>query len=148
MAEEVTRRSNGAIAMTYHGGTLLTKELEVMDAVKSGNLAMGTPAGAASSVFPEMGVFLSPYLVRDYDHAYRLFNGEIGQEFGKLFEEKYQFKLLFFYDFGFRHFWGTKRPITKPDDLKGLKMRVQQGKVFADTVNGLGAAPCRCPGAR
>ena len=145
MAEEVTRRSNGSIEMTFHGATLLTKELEIMDAVKSGNIAMGSPGGAASSVVPEMGVFLSPYLVRDYEHAYKMFNGEIGQEFAKLFEEKYNYKLLFFYDFGFRHFWGTKRPITKPDDLKGLKMRVQQGKVFADTVNGLGASAVPMP---
>jgi tripartite ATP-independent transporter DctP family solute receptor len=145
MADEVTKRSSGSIAMTYHGGTLLTKELEIMDAVKSGNLAMGTPAGAASSVFPELGVFLSPYLVRDYDHAYKMFNGDIGKQLGKTFEDKYKVKLLFFYDFGFRHFWGTKRAITKPDDLRGLKMRVQQGKVFTDTVNGLGASAVPMP---
>lgn len=145
MADEVTKRSNGSLDMTFHGGTLLTKELEIMDAVKAGNLAMGTPAGAASSVFPELGVFLSPYLVRDYDHAYKMFNGEIGKEFAKTFEDKYKFKLLFFYDFGFRHFWGTKRAISKPEDLKGLKMRVQQGKVFADTVNGLGASAVPMP---
>src|SRR5678816_3648927 len=66
MAEEVTKRSNGAINMVFHGGTLLNKELEIMDAVKSGNVAIGCPSGAASTVFPEMGVFLTPYLVRDY----------------------------------------------------------------------------------
>ena len=43
MAEEVTKRSNGAINMVFHGGTLLNKELEIMDAVKSGNVAIGTP---------------------------------------------------------------------------------------------------------
>ena len=37
-----------------------------MNAVKSGNIAMGSPAGAAATVFPEMGVFLVPYLVKDY----------------------------------------------------------------------------------
>ena len=52
MAEEVTRRSNGAINMVFHGGTLLNKELEIMDAVKSGNVAIGCPSGAASTVFP------------------------------------------------------------------------------------------------
>ncbi|HAM57401.1 MAG TPA: hypothetical protein DCQ64_19105, partial [Candidatus Rokubacteria bacterium] len=43
MAEEVTRRSNGSINMVFHGGTLLNKELEIMDAVKSGNVAIGSP---------------------------------------------------------------------------------------------------------
>ncbi len=145
MAEEVTKRSNGALQMVFHGGTLLNKELEIMDAVKSGNVAIGSPAGAASTVFPEMGVFLTPYLVRDYQHAYAMFNGQIGKELDETFQKKYKVKVLFFYDYGFRHFWNSKRPINTPADLKGLKMRVQQGRVFADTVNGLGASAVPMP---
>jgi tripartite ATP-independent transporter DctP family solute receptor len=139
MAEEVTKRSNGTLNMVFHGGTLLNKELEIMDAVKSGNVAIGSPSGAASTVFPELGVFLVPYLVRDYAHAYKMFNGEIGKSLDEQLQKKYKLKILLFFDYGFRHFWNSKRPVAKPDDLKGLKMRVQQGKVFADTVNGLGA---------
>jgi tripartite ATP-independent transporter DctP family solute receptor len=145
MAEEVTKRSNGSINMVFHGGTLLNKELEIMDAVKSGNVAIGSPIGAASTVFPEMGVFLTPYLVRDYKHAYTMFNGQIGKELDEKFQQKYKLKILFFFDYGFRHFWNNKRPINSPADLKGLKMRVQQGRVFADTVNGLGASAVPMP---
>ncbi len=83
-ADEVTKRSNGTLNVVFHGGTLLGKELEIMDAVKSGNIAFGTPVG-------------------------------------------------------------NRRPITTPADLKGLKMRVQQGRVFADTVNGLGASAVPMP---
>jgi len=140
MAEEVTKRSGGSINMVFHGGTLLSKELEIMDAVKSGNVAVGSPAGAACTVFPEMCVFLTPYLVRDYHHAYTMFNGEIGKKLDETFQQKYKLKTVFFYDYGFRHFWNNKKPINAPADLKGLKMRVQQGRVFADTVNGLGAS--------
>src|SRR5947207_691473 len=82
MAEEVTRRSHATLTVVFHGGTLLNKELEIMDAVKSGNVAIGSPSGAASTVFPELGVFLVPYLVRDYAHAYKMFNGEIGRSLG------------------------------------------------------------------
>jgi tripartite ATP-independent transporter DctP family solute receptor len=140
MAEEVTKRSGGSLNMVFHGGTLLSKELEIMDAVKSGNVAVGSPAGAACTVFPEMCVFLTPYLVRDYQHAYSMFNGEIGKKLDETFQQKYKLKTIFFYDYGFRHFWNNKKPINTPADLKGLKMRVQQGRVFADTVNGLGAS--------
>jgi len=59
---------------------LLSKELEIMNAVKAGNIAAGGPAGAAATVFPEMGVFLVPYLVKSYDQAYRMFNGKIGDK--------------------------------------------------------------------
>jgi tripartite ATP-independent transporter DctP family solute receptor len=131
--------------MVFHGGTLLNKELEIMDAVKSGNVAIGCPSGAASTVFPEMGVFLTPYLVRDYQHAYAMFNGQIGKELDETFQKKHKVKVLFFFDYGFRHFWNNKRPINTPADLKGLKMRVQQGRVFADTVNGLGASAVPMP---
>ena len=145
MAEELTKRSGGALNVVFHGGTLLTKELEIMDAVKSGNVALGNPAGAACTVFPEMCVFLTPYLVRDYNHAYAMFNGEIGRNLDEIFQKKYKVKVLFFYDYGFRHFWNNRRPITTPADLKGLKLRVQQGRVFADTVNGLGASAVPMP---
>src|SRR5437762_2398955 len=87
-----------------------------------------------------MCVFLTPYLVRDYHHAYTMFNGEIGKKLDETFQQKYKLKTVFFYDYGFRHFWNNKKPINTPADLKGLKLRVQQGRVFADTVNGLGAS--------
>jgi tripartite ATP-independent transporter DctP family solute receptor len=140
LADEVTKRSKGSLNVIFHGGTLLGKELEIMDAVKSGNIALGTPVGAACTVFPEMCVFLTPYLVRDYNHAYSMFNGEIGRQLDETFQKKYKVKIIFFYDYGFRHFWNNRKPIATPADLKGLKMRVQQGRVFADTVNGLGAS--------
>src|ERR1700712_2248122 len=54
-AEQVTERSKGEIVMEFHGGTLLTKEIDILNAVKAGNIAMGTPSGAAATIFPEMG---------------------------------------------------------------------------------------------
>src|SRR5712671_1251351 len=139
MAKEVAKRSNGELAMEFYGSTLLTRELEIMNAVKSGNIAVGNPAGAAATIFPEMGVFLVPYLVRSYDQAYKLFNGKIGDALDQQFQQKYGVKALCFFDYGFRHFWNNKRPIVEPKDLRGMKLRVQLAKVFADTVNGLGA---------
>src|SRR5437763_12418010 len=138
MAKQVTEGSKGELVMEFHGGTLLTKELEIINAVKSGNIAIGDPGGAAATVFPEMGVFLVPYLVASYDQAYKMFNGQVGERLDKQFQDKYKLKVLFFYDYGFRHFWNSKRPIAQPKDLRGLKLRVQQAKVFADTINGLG----------
>jgi len=137
-AQEVRKRSGGELDMQFFGGTLLSKELEIMNAVKSGNIAIGDPAGAAATIFPEMGVFLVPYLVQSYDQAYKMFNGQIGDRLDKLFQEKYKLKVLCFFDYGFRHFWTGKKPIKEPRDLRGAKIRVQQAKVFADTINGLG----------
>jgi len=137
-AQEVRKRSNGELDMQFLGATLMSKELEIMNAVKSGNIAMGNPGGAAATVFPEMGVFLVPYLVQNYDQAYKMFNGPIGDALDKQFQEKYKLKTMCFFDYGFRHFWTSKKPIIEPKDLRGAKIRVQPAKVFGDTINGLG----------
>jgi tripartite ATP-independent transporter DctP family solute receptor len=138
MADAINKRAEGGLEIEFHAGTLLTKELEVINAVKSGNIAIGDPGGAAATVFPEMGVFLVPYLVKSYDQAYKMFNGAIGDRLDRGFQDKYKLKVLCFYDYGFRHFWNNRRPIAAPKDLRGLKLRVQPAKVFADTINGLG----------
>ena len=138
MAKAVTERSKGALDMQFFGKTLIPQELEIMNAVKSGSIAMGSPAGAAATVFPEMGALLVPYLVKDYPSAYAMLNGRIGDKLNKEIEDKYKLKVLCYFDYGFRHFWTSKKPIVEPRDLRGAKIRVQQAKVFGDTINGLG----------
>jgi TRAP-type transport system periplasmic protein len=140
MAKELTARSNGALEMQFFGKTLIPQELEIMNAVKSGSIAMGSPAGAAATVFPEMGALLVPYLVKDYTSAYAMLNGRIGNKISGEIEDKYKLKVLCYFDYGFRHFWTSKKPIVEPKDLRGLKIRVQQSKIFGDTINGLGGS--------
>jgi TRAP-type transport system periplasmic protein len=138
MAKELTARSNGALEMQFFGKTLIPQELEIMNAVKSGSVAMGSPAGAAATVFPEMGALLVPYLVKDYKSAYAMLNGRIGDKLSAEIQDKYKLKVICYFDYGFRHFWTAKKPIVEPRDLRGLKIRVQQAKIFGDTINGLG----------
>ena len=137
-AKVVTERAKGELEVKFHGGTLIAKEMEIMNAVKTGNVAIGSPAGAAATVFPEMGALLVPYLVKDYASAYAMLNGKIGDTLDKQFQEKYKLKVLYFFDYGFRHFWTNKKAIVEPADLRGQKIRVQLAKVFSDTINGLG----------
>lgn len=137
-AKAITERSKGELDVRFHGGTLLAKEMEIMNAVKVGNVAIGSPAGAAATVFPEMGALLVPYLVKDYAQAYAMMNGKIGDTLDKAFQEKYKLKVLYFFDYGFRHFWTNGSAIVEPKDLRGKKIRVQLAKVFSDTINGLG----------
>src|SRR5205814_10160013 len=98
MADAVNKQASSGLEIEFHAGMLLTKELEVINAVKSGNIAIGDPGGAAATVFPEMGVFLVPYLVKSYDQAYKMFNGAIGDRLDRQFQDKYKLKVLCFYD--------------------------------------------------
>ena len=138
MAKEIATRSKGALVAEFHGGTLITKELEIMNALKVGNIALGCPGGATATIFPETGVLLIPDLIKDYPTAYAIMNGKLGDKLDKEFQEKYKLKTLMFFDYGFRHFWTNGAPIIEPKDLRGKKIRVQLAKVFADTINGLG----------
>lgn len=135
----VNERAKGELEVEFHGGTLITKELDLLNAVKAGNIFMATPSGAAATIFPEMGVFLVPYLIQSYAQAYKILNGKVGDQLDKVFQEKYGVKVNYFFDYGFRHFWNSKHAINEPKDLRGLKLRTQPSKVFTDTVNGLGA---------
>src|SRR3974390_2076702 len=83
MTKEFNERAKGALVIEFHGGPPIPKELEIMNAVKTGSIAIGGPAGAAATVFPEMGVFLVPYLVKDYASAYAMFNGTTGDKLDK-----------------------------------------------------------------
>jgi len=138
MAKTLNERGKGELDVTFHGATLLTKEIDIMNAVKSGNIAIGNAAGATATVFPDMGVFLVGYLIQSYNQAYSVLNSKIGDDLNKQFQEKYGIRVLYYFDYGFRHFWNAKHQIEKPHDLRGLKMRVQPAKVFADTVTDLG----------
>ena len=138
LAKALTERSKGEMEVTFHGGTLLNKEIDIINAVKSGNIAMGNPGGASATLYPEMGVFLVGYLINSYQQAYSILNGKVGDDLDKIFQEKYGIKVIYYFDYGFRHFWNAKRPIVVPKDLRGLKIRAQPSKVFADTVNALG----------
>jgi tripartite ATP-independent transporter DctP family solute receptor len=138
LAKALTERSKGELDVTFHGGTLLTKEIDIMNAVKSGNIAIGNPAGATATVFPEMGVFLVGYLINSYQQAYTILNGKVGDDLDKTFQQKYGVKVLYYFDYGFRHFWNSRHQINTPHDLRGLKIRVQPAKTFADTINSLG----------
>ena len=137
-SKEVNSRSKGDIEVQFFGATLISKELEIANAVKTGSIALGTASGGAATITPEFGVFVVPYLVPNYKTAYAMFNGKIGQRFDELFQNKYGLKVLFFYDNGYRHFWNNKRALHEPKDLRGLKLRAQPGRIFADAINGLG----------
>jgi TRAP-type transport system periplasmic protein len=69
-----------------------------------------------------------------------MLNGQIGDKISKQIEDNYKLKVLCYFDYGFRHFWTSKKPIVEPKDLRGMKIRVQQAKVFGDTINGLGGS--------
>ena len=148
MAKEATTRSNGALDVQFFGKTLIPQELEIMNAVKSGSIAMGSPAGAAATVFPEMGALLVPYLVKDYASAYAMLNGKVGDKLNREIEDKYKLKVLCYYDYGFRHFWTSRSRSSNPGICAARKFACSRPRCSPTRSADWAAAPCRWPGAR
>jgi tripartite ATP-independent transporter DctP family solute receptor len=78
-----------------------------------------------------------PYLYRDADHMWRVLNSPIGERFLKSVEAA-NFVGLCYYDGGQRSFY-TKTLVTKPADLKGMKIRVQESPLMVGLVQSFGA---------
>jgi tripartite ATP-independent transporter DctP family solute receptor len=137
--KEVASRTNGEIIIKYHPKTLVSDETRAMDMCRSGSIAF-TEAGASFySYFPMANSIRLPFLFRNDEHFYAVVRGPIGKEIEKTIEKNYNLKLVFWIDWGFRQLVNNKRPINKPEDLAGLKLRVVKSKLDVDTINALGA---------
>jgi tripartite ATP-independent transporter DctP family solute receptor len=97
---------------------------------------------AAGSVLPlwvpEVQLIEMPFIFRDRAHAYKVLDGPVGAELNAMVEKK-GIKVLGYWEVGFRNLTNNKRPIVAPKDMQGLKIRVQQSKVYIEMMKSLGA---------
>jgi tripartite ATP-independent transporter DctP family solute receptor len=124
MAEEIASRTGGAIRITLFANGELGDEIELMENTRTGALDMTKlSASVVERVAPAYRAFNMPFLFRDRAHLHRVVTSPIGREF---LEASVPAGLvgLTFYDAGSRSFYAQK-PIAHPDDLKGLKIRIQ-----------------------
>jgi tripartite ATP-independent transporter DctP family solute receptor len=138
--ELVEAKSGGQIKVTLFPNGQLGGELQMAEAVKAGTIQMtaGTSDGPMPAFVKDMQVFSVPYLFRDDAHVWKVLDGEIGQQLNKQMEAA-GFKELGFWALGWRNFTNSKREIKSASDLKGLKIRVQESKVWIALTDALGA---------
>jgi tripartite ATP-independent transporter DctP family solute receptor len=113
----------------------------MIEAVQLGTLDLvNTSTGPVGNFVPEVKIVDIPFLFRDYDHARRVLDGPIGQEILGKFPSKGLVALVWAEN-GFRHMTNSKRPINKPSDASGLKMRTMENKVHMDGYRAFGIQP-------
>jgi tripartite ATP-independent transporter DctP family solute receptor len=93
-----------------------------------------------TSVAAEFGVFEMPYLVQSRAHAARIAKEVIKPVLGPIVE-KQGYKILAVWENGYRHITNNKRPIVKPADLQGIKLRVPGGVWRVKMFQAYGATP-------
>jgi len=139
-ARLVEERSGGKIKIIPYYGAKLGDEKSVIEQVQFGGIDFARVNSAPLTEIDSHHNILSlPYLFRDSDHLWNVLNGPIGEELLNTLI-KHNLVGLAYYDSGVRCFY-TKKPVNSIDDMKGLKIRVQQSQLFMDLVSALGAIP-------
>jgi len=138
LAEKYT---NGRTRVELYPNSQLYKDREEMEALQRGAVQMLAPS---VSKFGPLGVrefelFDLPYLIPDAETVDRVTDGDIGRNLFARLEPK-GLKGLAYWDNGFKQF-SANRPLRKPEDFRGLKMRIQSSKVLEATMRELGALP-------
>ena len=140
MGKLLDERTNGRIKVQVYGGAQLGQEKETIKMTQAGTIAFNRiNAAPLVSVSPPMGVFSMPYLFRDEDHLWKVLEGPVGKGLLKGMESSNLVGLAY-YDSGARSFYTKGKPIKTLADMKGMKIRVQQSKIFVDLINILGAS--------
>ncbi|WP_284177403.1 TRAP transporter substrate-binding protein [Rhabdaerophilum sp. SD176] len=139
MGKLLEQRSNGRIKINVFHSAQLGQEKDTIEQTRFGVIDMNRINMAPfNNLIPATNVPSLPFIFRSVDHMRKVMDGPIGDSILKEFE-KHDLVGLAFYDSGARSFYNSKRPITKPDDMKGLKIRVQQSDMFISLVSALGA---------
>jgi C4-dicarboxylate-binding protein DctP len=138
MAEE---RTKGRVKIEIYPNSQLYKDAEELEALQLGSVQMLAPT--VSKFGPlgirEFEVFDFPYMFDGYADVHKITQGPIGQRLLKKLETK-NIVGLAYWDNGFKPI-SSNRPLRKPEDVKGLKMRIQSSKVLEAQMRALGALP-------
>jgi len=137
LKEVLEADSKGRITVEIYPAGQLGTDPEMLDQVKMGTLHF-TIGGKVSHFCPELNAFALPFLLKDLEHAEKVLNGSLGDEYAKK-AEKNGYKILAYVHNGFRQFTNNLHPIKTPSDLKGLKMRVPPMDIMLKTMDAMGA---------
>jgi len=148
MAEEVERLSDGKLRIEIYPSAQLGGERQLMELVQIGAVDITKVSGASLGNFvPEIRVLSLPYLFGSSEHAASVFWGEASDVGEGLLEtgSKYNLKGIAYYDAGSRSFYTRNTRVTKPEDLEGLKIRVQPSNMATRLIKSLDASPTPIP---
>ncbi len=141
MADRCNELSGGELKIDIYPSGQLGSEQQCIELLQIGSLAITKVSSAAMESFTDnFKVIGLPYIFKSSDHAFRVLEGEIGNEILAA-AEPFLIRGLCFYDAGSRSFYTVSRTLNKPEDLKGLKIRVMKSPVAFSLIRAMGGAP-------
>jgi tripartite ATP-independent transporter DctP family solute receptor len=147
-AEEFARLANaklgGKAKVVVFGSSQLGNDRELLQKVKLGTVDFALPTTVMSSEVDLFGLFEMPYLVKDRKHMARIEKEIFWPSLAPLAAKK-GLKVLAVWENGYRHITNNRRPIVKPADLNGIKLRTPRGKWRVKMFEAYGASPSPLP---
>ena len=136
-ADLVEEKTDGEIVVEVYANAQLGQEPETIEQAQTGVVEFARVNSVVlAEVAPEIGVFTLPYIFANWDHKYRVLDGDIGRRALDSLEE-FGLTAFAFMDAGTRHFYTTE-PVRTLADLEGLKIRVQPSEISIRMVELLG----------
>ncbi len=140
-ADLIKEKSGGKIKVRVFAGGVLGGDQQTVSAVQGGTIQMTVlNSGILASNVPAMGVFDLPFMFKDAAEVDAIVDGPFGQKLHAALEDK-GIVGLGYWELGFRNLTNNVRPITKVDEIAGLKLRVIPNPINIDWVQALGANP-------
>jgi tripartite ATP-independent transporter DctP family solute receptor len=139
------KKSNGDLALDIYHSSQLGSERDAVEGVTQGTLEMTlTSSGPLTNFTKAFMIFDLPFIIHDRVKAYAWIDGPEGQ---KILDSLQQQNVmgLSIWENGFRHLSNSKLPVVKPEDVKGLKIRLMENAVHLATFRALGAYPTPMP---
>ncbi len=140
-AEVVQAKSGGKITVKLFPGGVLGGDAQNVSALQGGTLELvSLNSGILANIAKEFAVYDFPFLFANAKEAEAVVDGP----FGKSLHDKLDAKGIHglgYFELGFRELTNSKRPITKVEDIEGLKLRVIPNAINVDWVKALGANP-------
>lgn len=144
-AEIVDAKSGGKLKVQVFPGGALGSDQANVSALQGGTLEMASMnSGIFASLVKDFAIYDFPFLFANPAEADAVVDGSFGKSMHAKLEEK-GLVGLGYYELGFRHISNSKRPITKVEDIAGLKLRVIPNPINIDWVSALGANPTPLP---
>ena len=140
MGKKLEKATNGRISIQMYPLMQLGGEKEMIEQAQVGALQIARiSVGAMGPVVDDLNVFNLPFIFRDEAHMRKVIDGPIGQELLERVTARPQSRLvvLGWMDAGTRNVYSNK-PVTKPEDLKGMKIRMMGNPIFVETMNAMG----------
>ncbi|MGZ5182537.1 MAG: TRAP transporter substrate-binding protein [Ramlibacter sp.] len=138
-ADKVEADSKGRLKVRLAGAAALGSDVQMQQALVAGSQEMMVGSTATLvGVAKEMALWDTPFLFSNTREADTLLDGPIGDRIRNKLKDKGLVGIVY-WENGFRNLTNSKRPITKMEDLDGVKLRVMQNAVFLDSFRTLGA---------